>query len=162
MVHAIQHTKQGNVPWCIHLVKHTPMKLSYQSTRLYTVHYSEWSYLKQLWKFLNGEMKHYLVRRLWVRHAETALGKQSTWKLLKVLGHWESCYPVFTECYLSQRWARGLVCRKVCYIINFKFQTYGTVTYLVPCTEACTGACTHTHTYNIYNIYSNVRWGFSP
>jgi len=54
---------------------------------------------------------------------------ESTWQLLEVLGHWESCYPMFTECYLPQRWAKGLVCRKVCYLINFTFQTYGMVTY---------------------------------
>jgi hypothetical protein len=77
MVHVIQHTKQGTVLWCIHLVKHMPMNLSYQSTWLYTAHYSEWGYhLQQLCKFLNGEMKNYLVLKLWVCHAEPALGKQ--------------------------------------------------------------------------------------
>lgn len=76
MVHAIQQTKWGNVLWCIHLVQHIPMKHSYQSTQLHIVHYSEWGYhLQQLCKFLNGEMKHFLVLRLWVHHAEPALGK---------------------------------------------------------------------------------------
>jgi hypothetical protein len=79
----------------------------------------------------------------------TSLKKtESTWQLLEVLGHWKSCYPVFTECYLPQRWAKGLVCGKFCYLINFKFQTYGMVTYSQttqsPTMRHVQEACTHT------------------
>jgi len=135
------------------------MKLIYQSIRLYTIHYSEWGYhFQQLCKFLNGEMKHYLVLRLWVCHVEQALGKKkSTWQLLEVLGHWESCHSLFTEGYLSQRWAMGLVCRKVCYIINFKFSTYDMATYFQttqsPTLRHVQGASTHAHTHTHTHIY---------
>jgi hypothetical protein len=76
MVYAIQHTKQGTVLWCIHLVNTclwiflTNQHDCTQPTVVNEV------IISNRCIFLNGEMKNYLVLRLWVCHAERALGKQ--------------------------------------------------------------------------------------